>query len=55
MGANVLEKAAEKKYRVVGQSVPRRDGMGHVTGATKFVGDVHYPGMLHLKMVRSQN
>ncbi|HRV94721.1 MAG TPA: molybdopterin-dependent oxidoreductase [Anaerolineae bacterium] len=53
MGANVLEKAAEKKYRVVGQSVPRRDGMGHVTGATKFVGDVHYPGMLHLKMVRS--
>lgn len=53
MGANVLEREAEKKYRVVGQSVPRRDGMGHVTGTTQFVGDVHYPGMLHLKMVRS--
>jgi CO/xanthine dehydrogenase Mo-binding subunit len=38
---------------VVGQSVQRRDGMGHVTGKTVYVDDIHFPGMLHLKMVRS--
>jgi CO/xanthine dehydrogenase Mo-binding subunit len=38
---------------VVGQSVPRRDGLGHVTGKTVYVDDIHFPGMLHLKMVRS--
>jgi CO/xanthine dehydrogenase Mo-binding subunit len=38
---------------VVGQSVLRRDGMGHVTGKTIYVDDIRFPGMLHLKMVRS--
>ncbi|NIV39298.1 MAG: xanthine dehydrogenase family protein molybdopterin-binding subunit, partial [Anaerolineae bacterium] len=38
---------------VVGQSVPRRDGLGHVTGKTVFVNDRQFPHMLHLKMVRS--
>lgn len=53
MGANDLEQVAQKKYNVVGHSVPRRDGLGHVTGKTVYVGDVYYPNMLHLKMVRS--
>ena len=39
--------------KVVGQSVFRRDGMGHVTGKTVYVDDIKFPEMLHLKMVRS--
>lgn len=38
---------------VVGKSVPRRDGLGHVTGKTIFVNDINFPDMLFLKMVRS--
>ena len=38
---------------VVGQSVDRSDGIGHVTGRTQFFGDRSFPGLLHLKMVRS--
>ena len=44
---------AEQTTRVVGQSVQRRDGLGHVTGKTVFVDDLKFPDMLHLKMVRS--
>ena len=43
----------DKEYHVVGQSVPRRDGMGHVTGKTTYVDDLTFPEMCHLKMVRS--
>ncbi|HEX8940526.1 MAG TPA: molybdopterin cofactor-binding domain-containing protein [Candidatus Limnocylindrales bacterium] len=38
---------------VVGHSVGRADGLGHVTGRTVFTGDRVFPGMLHLKVVRS--
>ncbi|MCO6452598.1 MAG: xanthine dehydrogenase family protein molybdopterin-binding subunit [Caldilineales bacterium] len=38
---------------VVGQSIERRDGPGHVTGKTVYVDDIKYRDMLHLKMVRS--
>jgi CO/xanthine dehydrogenase Mo-binding subunit len=38
---------------VVGRSVPRSDGLGHVTGRTVFTTDRSFPGMLHLKVVRS--
>ncbi len=38
---------------VVGQSVARSDGIGHVTGRTQFFADRTFPGMLHIKMVRS--
>jgi CO/xanthine dehydrogenase Mo-binding subunit len=38
---------------VVGQSVRRSDGVGHVTGRTVYTGDRLFPGTLHLKMVRS--
>jgi CO/xanthine dehydrogenase Mo-binding subunit len=39
--------------KVVGQSVQRRDGLGHVTGKTIYIDDIKFPDMLHLKMVRS--
>lgn len=42
-----------KQLGIVGQSVKRRDGIGHVTGQTQYVDDVTYPNMLWLKMVRS--
>ena len=38
---------------VVGHSVQRSDGIGHVTGRTQYTADRSFPGMLHLKMVRS--
>ncbi len=38
---------------VVGRSVPRSDGIGHVTGRTQYTTDHVFPGMLHLKVVRS--
>lgn len=42
-----------KTLGIVGQSVKRRDGIGHVTGRTQYVDDVFYPDMLWLSMVRS--
>ena len=41
------------RLEVVGQSVERSDAVGHVTGRTRFTADRVFPGMLHLKMVRS--
>jgi CO/xanthine dehydrogenase Mo-binding subunit len=41
------------QLEVVGRSVGRSDAVGHVTGRTQFTGDRVFPGMLHLKMVRS--
>ncbi len=38
---------------VVGRSVARSDGIGHVTGRTQYTTDHVFPGMLHLKIVRS--
>jgi CO/xanthine dehydrogenase Mo-binding subunit len=43
----------EQKLNVVGQSIPRRDGMGHVKGETIFIDDIKFRDTLHLKMVRS--
>jgi CO/xanthine dehydrogenase Mo-binding subunit len=42
-----------KQLGIVGQSVKRRDGIGHVTGQTQYVDDVFYPNMLWIKLVRS--
>jgi CO/xanthine dehydrogenase Mo-binding subunit len=39
--------------KVVGQSLPRTDGLGHVTGRTVYTTDRTFPGLLHLKVVRS--
>jgi CO/xanthine dehydrogenase Mo-binding subunit len=44
---------AAETLKVVGQSIQRRDGLGHVTGKTVYIDDIKFPDMLHLKMVRS--
>src|SRR5512143_2551869 len=44
---------SKEHLNIVGQSVLRRDGLGHVKGKTVFVDDMTFHGMLHLKMVRS--
>ncbi|GAA5264875.1 nicotinate dehydrogenase subunit B [Acidiphilium sp. MT5] len=41
-----------KHYRVVGQSIPRKDIPAKVTGAFTYVQDVKLPGMLHGRVVR---
>ena len=38
---------------VIGTSVPRHDLPGKLTGEAKYASDVHLPGMLHGKVVRS--
>jgi CO/xanthine dehydrogenase Mo-binding subunit len=38
---------------VVGKSVARYDGTGFVTGRTQYTADLSFPGMLHLRVVRS--
>jgi CO/xanthine dehydrogenase Mo-binding subunit len=37
----------------LGQGRPRVDAPGHVTGRTAYFADRNFPGLLHLKMVRS--
>ena len=41
-----------KSYKVVGQSLPRKDIPGKVTGSFTYVQDVRVPGMLHGRVVR---
>jgi CO/xanthine dehydrogenase Mo-binding subunit len=41
------------ELHVVGQSLERNDGIGHVTGRTEFTADHPFPGLLHMKIVRS--
>jgi CO/xanthine dehydrogenase Mo-binding subunit len=36
---------------LIGESLPRPDALGKVTGATSYPGDLVRPGMLHLKVV----
>ncbi|MEZ4561926.1 MAG: molybdopterin cofactor-binding domain-containing protein [Thermomicrobiales bacterium] len=43
----------EADFHVIGTAAPRSDARGHVTGQTRYFEDVSYPGMLHLKMHRS--
>jgi CO/xanthine dehydrogenase Mo-binding subunit len=43
----------EQNLKVVGQSVLRRDGLGHITGKTVYIDDMKFPDMLHMKIVRS--
>jgi CO/xanthine dehydrogenase Mo-binding subunit len=41
-------------HRVVGHSLPRRDGVAKVTGSARYAVDLTLPGMLHAQVVRSQ-
>ena len=40
-------------YRVVGQPVPRTDGVEKVTGAARYTADVQLPGTLWARTLRS--
>jgi CO/xanthine dehydrogenase Mo-binding subunit len=53
MANKEIKAMTDQKLNVVGQSVQRRDGQGHVTGKTVYVDDIKFRDMLHLKMVRS--
>ena len=41
-------------FNVIGTPVQRSDALGHVTGGTEFFEDVNPPGLVHLKMHRSE-
>ena len=43
----------KESSNVIGRSVPRVDGYGKLTGTALYAGDVSLPGMLHLKILRS--
>src|SRR5206468_12566497 len=49
--AQVAPKPANA-HRFIGQSVPRRDIPGKVTGQPAYVQDVRLPGMVHARVVR---
>src|SRR6185369_18058853 len=42
-----------RKFSVVGQSIPRVDGVDKVTGRAKYTGDLLVPGMIEGKFLRS--
>jgi nicotinate dehydrogenase large molybdopterin subunit len=42
-------------FRNIGQSIPRSDGLGKLTGTARYAGDISFPGMLHLKLFRSDH
>jgi CO/xanthine dehydrogenase Mo-binding subunit len=43
-----------QELRVVGRDIPRIEGRDKVTGATRYTVDVHLPGMLWARILRSQ-
>ncbi len=52
---NVQGKAKPKspsEYKVVGQSIPRRDVAWKVFGTGPYVSDIRVPGMLHARVIR---
>lgn len=40
-------------YRVIGQRIPKRDGLDKVTGRTEYLHDLRLPGMAHGKILRT--
>jgi len=40
------------QYKIVGQSVPRRDVAGKVFGTSEFVTDIKVAGMMHARLIR---
>ena len=42
-----------KQTPAVGRRVTRLDIRTHVTGTTKYIDDLSFPGMLHVKILRS--
>lgn len=44
---------SEKGYSVIGRSIPRVDAPEKVTGRARYGADLHLPGMLYGKVLRS--
>ena len=44
---------ASRKSGAVGRNVPRKEGFDKVSGRAKYVDDLHFPGMLHGRTIRS--
>ena len=44
---------SKESCNVVGRSVFRVDGLDKLTGKARYAGDIAFPGMLHLKLLRS--
>ncbi|MCZ7573538.1 MAG: xanthine dehydrogenase family protein molybdopterin-binding subunit [Ardenticatenaceae bacterium] len=42
-----------EEFSVIGKRVPVADGFEKVTGQARYAGDIHLPGMLHAKILRS--
>jgi CO/xanthine dehydrogenase Mo-binding subunit len=53
VGQNSLLRPADLETRVIGKSVPRKEGREKVTGRACYVDDLSFPGMLHGVTVRS--
>lgn len=54
--SEVLDRPSVRRkgsYKVIGQPLPRIDGVGKVTGADKFAADYSLPGMLIARALRS--
>src|SRR5207244_370624 len=45
--------AAVATLRAVGRSLPRKEGLAKVTGASRYVDDLVFPGMLYGRTIRS--
>jgi len=52
---HVSGKVAVKKpseFKIIGKSIPRRDGGDKVSGKAKYAGDIQLPGMLYARILR---
>ena len=49
----LISMVAGTKYKVIGKSPIRHDGYDKVTGKAKYGADIHPPGLLHGKILRS--
>ena len=50
---NIVLADPEENYRVVGTRPVRHDGPDKVMGRARYAADIHLPGMLHGKILRS--
>jgi len=41
------------QFKIIGTRQPRLDAWARVSGRAKYASDISFPGMLHLKVVRS--
>jgi CO/xanthine dehydrogenase Mo-binding subunit/aerobic-type carbon monoxide dehydrogenase small subunit (CoxS/CutS family) len=46
-GSIVAKDVSERKPSAVGRRMPKLDGLGHVTGTTRYTDDIAMPGSLH--------